>query len=144
MKKHKNTKNFLEKAIINKYVEKDINVDRLKDILNKRIKEHVKKFTNFTILFCWKVNNIEYSITMVKEEVPGSGSKQESLDGIIKTVFNQINIDNVEEFILTFVSDIKKLTYRYYMNQPMAMIQRKMIRRFVERGGDYKYRWLPD
>ena len=50
----------------------------MKDILNKRIKEHEEKLTNFTIMFCWKVNIIEYSITIVKEEVPGSGSIQES------------------------------------------------------------------
>ena len=30
------------------------------------------------------------------------------------------------------------------MNQPMEMIQRKMLRRFFERGGNYKNRWLPD
>ena len=30
------------------------------------------------------------------------------------------------------------------MNQPMDMIQRKMLRRFFERCGNYKYRWLPD
>ena len=73
-----------------------MNVDRLKDILKKRIKEHVEKFTNFTRRLCWKVNNIEYSITIVKEEVPGWGSNQESLDSNIKRVFNQINIDNFE------------------------------------------------
>ena len=26
----------------------------------------------------------------------------------------------------------------------MEMIQRKMLRRFFERGGNYEYRWLPD
>ena len=26
----------------------------------------------------------------------------------------------------------------------MEMIQRKMLRRIFERGGNYKYRWLPD
>ena len=77
-------KKFLEKANINKYVEKNINVDRLKDILKKRINEHMKIFKNFTILFCWKVKNIEYSITLVKEEVPGWGSNEELLDSIFK------------------------------------------------------------
>ena len=81
----------------------------MKDILNRRIKEHMEKFTNFTIMFCWKVNNIEYSISIVKEEVPDSGSNQESLHIIIKIVFNQINIDNFEDFTLLFVSDIKKI-----------------------------------
>ena len=111
-------------------LKKSINVDRLKDLLNKRIKEHVEKFTNFTIIFCWKVNNIEYSITIVKKEITSSGSNQESLDSVIKEVFNQINIDNFEEVTLMFVSDIKKLVYSYYMNQPVELIQRKMLRRF--------------
>ena len=30
------------------------------------------------------------------------------------------------------------------MNQSMETIQRKMFQRFFERGGNYKYRWLPD
>ena len=91
-------KKVLEKTIIIKYVEKDTNVDRLKDILNKRVRENVENFTNFTIVFCWKVNNTEDSITVVKQEKPGSGSNQESLESIIKRVFIRINIDNFEEF----------------------------------------------
>ena len=77
----------------------------MKIILNKRIKEHVAKFTNVTILFCWKDNNVEYSITIKKEEVPDWGSNQKSLDSISKSVFNQINNDKFEEFTLMFVSD---------------------------------------
>ena len=131
----------LEKAFIHKFVEKHIDVERLKGTFNERIGEHVKNFLNFAIMFCWKVNNIENSISIVKEEVPGSGSNHESSDNIMNRVFNQINIDKLEEFTLMFVSDIKKLAYRYYMNQPMEMIQRKLLRRFIE-GKDviYKYK----
>ena len=138
---------FLEKAIIIEYAEKGINVDRLKDILIKRFNDHMEKITDFTIMYCWKVNNIEYSITIVNEEVSDSKSNQESLDSNIKRVFNQINIDIFEEFTLTFVSDIKKITYRYYMNQPMEMIKRKMMRSFIEgKDANYRYRYqlLPD
>ena len=81
----------------------------MKDILNKQIKEHVEKFTNFTITFCWKVNNIEYNITIVKKESSGSGSNQVSLDSFKKTVFIYKNNDNFEEFTLMFVSDTKKI-----------------------------------
>ena len=71
--------------------------------------ERVEKFITFTIIFCWKLNKIEYSITIVKEEVLDSGSNQEALDSIIKRVFNQLNVDNFEEFTLMFVSDIKEI-----------------------------------
>ena len=81
-------------------------------------------------MFCWKVNNIEYSITIVKQEVHSSGSNPESLDSITKRVLNQINIDNFEEFTLMFCFRYKKLSNRYYMNQAMEMIQRKILRRF--------------
>ena len=30
------------------------------------------------------------------------------------------------------------------MNQPMPMIQGNMLIRFLVRGGNYKYRWLPE
>ena len=132
-------KKCLEKAIINKYVEKDINVDRLKEILNKRIKEHMEKITDFAIMFCWNVNNNEYSISIVREEVSDWKSNQESLDSVIKRVFDWIKIVNFEEFTLMFISDIKKLTSRYYVNQPMEMIERKMVRRLIE-GKDEGFR----
>ena len=151
IRKHKKSlehEKFLEKVIINKYVEKDIDVEILKSILNERINEHMEKFTNFTIMFCWKVNIIEYSITILKEEISNSVLNQESLDSILNRVFNQINIGNFEEFTLIIVSQTKKLTYRYYMNQPMEMIERKMVRRFFE-GKDVNYkdeyeRWSTD
>ena len=136
--------NFLEKAIIDKYVEKNIDVERLKDILNNRIKNHVKIFTDFTIIFCWKVNNIEYSIIIIRDQVPSTVLGLEPLDRIIKRMFRQINIDNFEEFNLIFVSDIKKITLNYYLNQPMPMIQRVMSRRFSERIRNCFYHWLPD
>ena len=117
MKYHKYTE-ILENANIYRYVERDMNVDRLKDILNKRIQE---KFTNFTIMFCWKVNITEYSFTKVKEEVPDSGSNQKSLHSIIKRVFNYIGIDNFEEFTLIFVSDIKKSTYRTFLSEVVTI-----------------------
>ena len=104
----------------------------------------MEKFNNFTIIFCWKVINIEYIVTIVKQEVFGSGTNQKSSNSIIKRVFNQINVDNFEEFTLEFVSDLKNLTYKNYMNQLMELLQRKMLRRFFEPGGNYKYRWLPD
>ena len=50
------TQKSLEEAIIIKYVEKHMNVDRLKDILDKQIKEHAERITSFTIIFCRKVN----------------------------------------------------------------------------------------
>ena len=65
MKNQKHTKNFLKEAIINKNVENGINDERLKDIIKKRIKEHVEKFNYFTIIFCWKKYNIEYKIAIV-------------------------------------------------------------------------------
>ena len=136
--------NFLKKAVVDRYVEKNINVDRLKDIVNERIKDHVKIFTDFTIFFCWKVNIIAYSITIVKELIPDSVLGLESLDRIIKRMFKQINIDNFEEFTLMFFSKIKKITKTYYMNNPMPIIQRIMSRRFSERNRNDDYRWLPD
>ena len=96
--RHIRTKNFSKKTIVDRYVEKNINVDELKDIIYERIKDHAKIFTDFTTIFCWKVNNFAYSITIVKEQVPDSVSGQESLDRTIKRMFKQINFDNFEEF----------------------------------------------
>ena len=63
----------------------------MKDILNIRTKNHVKIFTDFTKIFCWKVNNIEYSITIIKDQVQSSALGLESLDRIIKRMLKQTN-----------------------------------------------------
>ena len=70
----------------------------------------MKQFTNSTIIFGWKVNKNEYTISIVEEEVLGSVSNQKSLHSIIKSVFIQIKIDNFEELTLIIVSYIKNLT----------------------------------
>ena len=77
---------FLGKAIFNRYVETNINLDRLKDLFKTRIKEHVKKFTEFTIIFCWKVNIIEYSDTIVKKISTRFGIKSR----IIRQYFKKV------------------------------------------------------
>ena len=58
----------------------------------------MERFTNFTIMFCWKFNKIEYSITVLKEEVSESVLNRESLHSFLKGVFSQINFVNFEEF----------------------------------------------
>ena len=98
---------IFRKGVIDKYVEKNINVERLKDIINNRSKNHVKILTDFTIIFCWKVNNIEYTIIIIKDQVPSTVLGLEPLDRIIKRMFRQINIDYFEEFTLMFISNIK-------------------------------------
>ena len=58
-------------------------------------------------MVCWKVNNIECSITKWKEEEPDSGLNQELLENVKRSVFNQKNNDNFEEFTLMFFSVIR-------------------------------------
>ena len=128
-------------------LKKSMKVNRIKHTKNKRNIEHMETFTNFTMMFCWKVKNDEYTITIVKEEVlclPGLGRNQESLERVVKKVFNQINSDNFEEFAVVFVSSLKNVVYRYYMNRPMEMTEQKMLRRFFEGDVNYRYRWPPD
>ena len=49
---------------------------------------------------------------------------------------------------IVFISDLKDMTSSQYLEQPMSMIQRKMIRRFFEVNrddiNDFEYKWLPD
>ena len=104
----------------------------------------MEKFASFTMVFCWEVKNDEYNITIVKEEVLDSELNQESLEDIIKKVFNQTNNDNFEEFAVMFASSLKHMVHRYYTNQPMEMIEQKMLRRFFEGDVICRYRWLPD
>ena len=47
---------------------------------------------------------------------------------------------------IVFISDLKEMTFHHYLEQPIPMIQRKMIGRFLEvkqEENNFGYNWLP-
>ena len=53
----------------------------------------------------------------------------------------------IQETEIVFISDVKDMTFHHYLEQPMSMVQSKMIRRFFEiKDGvdDFEHKWLPD
>ena len=60
-KKHEKSKKhkyFLSNLIINKYIIKNNEIDKFKDILQSYYEEHKKKFNEFSVRIIWKKNNM--------------------------------------------------------------------------------------
>ena len=44
-------------------------------------------------------------------------------------------INEVDEFVIIFISDLKDMTFSHYMAQPKSMLCRKLLKNFIEEGG---------
>ena len=53
-------------------------------------------------------------------------------------------IDEVDEIVITFISDLKDMTFSH-VAQPKPMLCRKLVRNFIEEDlEDFDYNWLPN
>ena len=53
--------------------------------------------------------------------------------------------EGVDEIDIIFTSDPHDITFSHYMDQPKSMIQRKLIKKFIEEDyGNFDCNWLPE
>ena len=70
--------------------------------------------------------------------------KRVSLLDFLVTFDKKIN-DEVDEINITFVSDLRDITFLHYMTQPKTMLCKKRIGNFLEENYDnFDYNWLPN
>ena len=66
------------------------------------------------------------------------------LDRAIKVHLTAHEIKKIDETGIVFISDLKDITFNYYMDLPKSMICYKMIRYFEMGNEDInEYKWLP-
>ena len=158
MNNQRNINIFLT-LFLNKYIVKDIAVDKFKDIITSYYNEHMKKILNFTVAYYWDVddgtykkisvpNRISYVLdlygysTIIKETACDFSNRI-----IINYFFHDFSPKRIRETEIVFISDLKDMTFHHYLEQPMPKTQRKMIRRFFEvkreDKNDFEYSCLP-
>ena len=133
---------FLSNMIVNKYIVKNIDINKFKDVLQSHCDEHKKKFKDFTVTIIWKKNDmilnnisISRSITLQRThmfkpdmfEIPiyVKLSEREFLDIVDGNyVYNIIS----NEIDILFISKLKEMTLQHYMKQPRSMLCRKLER----------------
>ena len=144
--KHEQSKkhNFFSNLIVNKYILRNPENDRLKDIIQPYYNIHKKKLDNFTVCFMWKKNNVllnkssvPSTITLEKPHLFKSSLielpivvRVSPLD-ILDTFDRNIN-NEVDEINITFKSDLEDIEFSQHMDQPESMLCRKLVRIFLK------------
>ena len=152
---------FLSNIFVKKYIVKEDDIDKFKDILQSYCDEHKKEFNEFTVTIIWKkndmiINKISIPRTMTLQrtdifkpdmfEIPiyVEVSERELQDIVDR---NCVYIIISDEIDIIFISKFKEMTLQIYMKQPRSMLCRRLERNFVEEefplDGEYGYAFLP-
>ena len=116
-----------------KYTINNVNLDELDEILNDHITTHNKKF-NFYLICCSLLIEFDTNIT---ENIETSyfyntdiiNIKRDLLYNIyifIPRIYKPSNVCNIKQTILKTINDRCNMTYDYYMNFPMNMVERQI------------------
>ena len=145
--------------ILNTYTVKDVKLDEFKDVLSKYYFDQMKKFDSFNVRVYWKVNNeiqfklslphiVSYGTIAFTMTVNTKETARDFLDRVIKVYLTGLEIEEIDEIEIGFISDLKDSTFNHYMHLPKPMICCKKIRRFFEVKSenikDFEYNWIPE
>ena len=154
---------FSANMIVSKYIVKNNDNNKFKDILQSYCDEHKKKFNEFTLTIIWKkndmiINKISIPRTITSQrthmfkpdmfEIPiyVKVSEREFLDFVDRNCAYIIISDEID---IIFLSKLKEMTLQHYMKQPRSMLCRKFERDYIEENyqivviRDFDYNFLP-
>ena len=110
---------------MNKYIVKNDEIDKLKDILQSYYDEHKKKFDNFSVCVKWKknevlINKIPVSIKVTLEKPRLFKPSMVELPLVIRVspldfldTFDRNIKNEVDEINMKFISDLKDMTFSH-------------------------------
>ena len=142
-KKHKY---FFSNLILNKYVVKNVEIDKFSDILQSYYDEHKKKISQFRIDLIWKkndvfINKISVPSTITYIQTHMFKPIMEEMPFYVKVSLNEFQnmIDRgceyniiTDEISFIFKSKFKDITISHYVEQPRPMLCRKLERNYIE------------
>ena len=154
---------FSSNMLVNKYVVKNNDINKFKNILHWYCDEHKKKFNEYTVSNIWKkrdmiINKISIPRTITLRrthmfkpdvfEIPiyVKVSEREFLDIVDKNCAYKIISVEID---IIFISKLKELTLQHYMKQPRSILCRKIERNYVQEcdppsaDRDFDYNFLP-
>ena len=131
-KKHLNFlyHDFLSTSIICRYIITNPDFLQIEDILKKYILDYNKKFIFFLIICKWKLHFSDI-INAVKNDkwwcsLSAGSLLRNFLSPKIKIVERSGHLlSHISEMNITFISDLKNITYEYYLSLPKSMIEWK-------------------
>ena len=154
-KKHK----YYSNLILNRYVIKNVEVNKFKDVFNPYFTAHTRKINFFTVSILLSLydgehplnhkinvsNYVTYNIQSEHYTTYTSELANDFLLRVISIVFSDEYSPKITpEIEIVFISDPKGITRQHYLEQPKSMLCRKLFRRCHEPSSqDFEYKWLP-
>ena len=123
-KKHK----YCSNLIIKKYIVRNPEIDKSRDIIHSYYDKHKKKFDNFTVCVIWKkndviINEISVPITITLEKPHLFTPSMIELPIVTRVslldflyTFHKNITEELDEIDIIFTSDLKDMTFLHYMN----------------------------
>ena len=152
-KKHK----YYSNLILNRYVIKNVEVIKFKDVFNPYFIEHTKKINFFTVQISLrlgegeshlnhKINVSNYVTYNIQSENYTTYTTEIANDFLHRVIAIYLSRECISfEIETVFISDPKDITQKHYLELSKSMLCRKLIRRFHESTSqDFEYKWLPD
>ena len=155
-KKHR----FISNLIVNRYVIKNVEVSKYKDVFNPYFTAHTKKFNFFTLNILLRLyvgkhplnhkinvsNYVTYNIESGDYTTYTTELAKDILHQDISIYFSHRCCPKIFPKIeIAFISDPKDNTRQPYLEQPKSVLCRKLITRFHGSTPlDFEYTWLPD
>ena len=155
-KKHK----YYSNLTLNRYVIKNVEVIKFKDVLNPYFTAHTRKLNFFTVPITLtlyegesplnhKINVSNYVTYNIQSENYITYTTKLANDILLEVISIYLSDESstkiIPEIEIIFMSDPKDITQKHFLEQPKSMLCRKIIRRIHESTTqDFEYKWLPD
>ena len=121
---HKKTETHktLSLSIVNRFYIKNIDVETIDYVINKHVDDYNKKFLNFYC--CFEIRNDNFCCRM------NSGLVLQPFIGISEKLIRQYknNQKKLVNLKIMFVTDLERLSYNQYLQQPRQMIERRICK----------------
>ena len=113
-----------EESIIRKYIFSNPDFDEIDRILRKYVNVHNKKNENFEIMFSFKLLTTRKSVRYINiASNSDTVLKNSMLSEIDK---KRHHFSRIVEMQISFISSIRKMTYKYYLKQPKPICETKL------------------
>ena len=149
---------YYSNLILNRFVIMNVEVSKYKDVFNTYFMPPTRKFNFFTIqitltafedtdILSQKIKVTNYVTYNIKSEHYSTFTTEIASDFLHRVVSiyyrHKYSLKVFPKIEIVFISDLKDITQKHYLEQPNSMLCHKLIRRFYVSPQDFEYKWLP-
>ena len=126
----------LSESIISKYSVENPSFLHMQDILKKYVDDYNKKFVFYIIICKWKLHFSDTIINVKSNRLyiihrPGWNLRSYLISKIEYLENKGHKFSHISEMNIVFISDLRNMTYRHYLQIPKSMLEWTMIKKLA-------------